>query len=92
MGEIFRVVCQQCGRDFEIEDGGGFFYEVLYCETCGRKRTVERNVSDEESLLIERAGPCRCGGVFSLKAKPRCLKCGSDDLKKDPPEPICLSD
>ncbi len=92
MGEIFRVVCQQCGRDFEIEDGGGFFYEVLYCEKCGRKRSVDRDMSDEESLLIERAGPCRCGGTFSLQARPRCLQCGSDNLKKDPPEPIALQD
>ncbi len=92
MGAIYRVVCQQCGRDFEIEDGGGFRYAVLHCEQCGRKRTVAREMGDKESLLVERAGSCRCGGVFSLKAKPRCFKCGSDDLVKDPPEPICLSD
>lgn len=92
MGEIFRVVCQQCGRVFEIEEGGGFRYAVLYCEQCGRKRTVEREKGDEESLLIGRAGACRCGGVFSLRAKPRCLVCGSGNLEKDPPEAIACQD
>ena len=66
-------------------------FEQMRCEECGRATAV---LVDEQYLagspskaawakrMEARAGKCRCGGQYTLQAKPRCPKCRSVDLDK----------
>jgi hypothetical protein len=32
--------CQACGRRFESEEGGGFFFDLLHCDRCGEAKSI----------------------------------------------------
>jgi hypothetical protein len=32
--------CKRCDGQFVVKAGGGFFFDVLHCEKCGRDRSV----------------------------------------------------
>lgn len=36
MGSVTRYVCKACGTEFPVRDGGGFFFDMLHCDACGR--------------------------------------------------------
>jgi len=40
MGMGFRGRCKQCGHVAEFHDGGGFFFHLLHCDTCGADKRV----------------------------------------------------
>lgn len=40
MGHSTGWICSVCGRHFQVRGGGGFFFDLLHCEACGRARTV----------------------------------------------------
>ncbi len=88
MGTLYRVTCKICGEVFEASDGGGFHSHLLHCEWCGRERVVHQQAMGAafradrlvlDAWIAANVKPCPCGGRFSLDAKARCPRCGTDD-------------
>ena len=40
MGSATGHVCKACGTSFSVRDGGGFFFDMLHCEICGKAQSV----------------------------------------------------
>ena len=40
MGKTYGAICNSCGHRFEAHDGGGFFFHMLHCDTCGKEKSV----------------------------------------------------
>jgi hypothetical protein len=40
MGTATSHVCRACGTRFGVRDGGGFFFDLLHCDRCGRAQSV----------------------------------------------------
>jgi DNA-directed RNA polymerase subunit RPC12/RpoP len=40
MGSATGYQCQACWTRFEAEEGGGFFFDLLHCDRCGRTNSV----------------------------------------------------
>ena len=72
--------CQDCGKEKLISP------EDLPIELWGYHTAVfkwDPELSDNEGKLVTAiTGPCSCGGSFSLKASPRCLKCHLLDISR----------
>lgn len=44
MGTEYSAKCKQCGCKFTVSEGGGFFFHLLHCDTCG----IDKSISFEE--------------------------------------------
>ena len=40
MGWQTGHICRACGIRFAVNSGGGFFFDLLHCDVCGRTRSV----------------------------------------------------
>jgi hypothetical protein len=40
MGRSSGYICRTCGTRFTVDEGGGFFFDLLHCDTCGDARSV----------------------------------------------------
>ncbi len=40
MGQRLEVKCKKCGHVFEVNEGGGFFFHMLHCDTCGKEKSI----------------------------------------------------
>lgn len=40
MGYRYDVKCAQCGHKFSINEGEGFFFHLLHCDSCGEEISV----------------------------------------------------
>lgn len=40
MGSATGHVCKACGTKFGVRDGGGFFFDLLHCDLCGKAQSV----------------------------------------------------
>lgn len=40
MGSASGYICRTCGTHFMAKSGGGFFFDLLHCDTCGATRSV----------------------------------------------------
>ena len=40
MGTATGQICGACGTRFGVRDGGGFFFDLLHCDRCGRAQSV----------------------------------------------------
>ena len=40
MGHASGFICRTCGGHFTVQDGGGFFFDLLHCDACGAPRSV----------------------------------------------------
>ena len=40
MGSASGQICRACGTRFTVQSGGGFFFDLLHCDTCGRTQNV----------------------------------------------------
>ncbi|MFH1551031.1 MAG: hypothetical protein ABIH04_10790 [Planctomycetota bacterium] len=40
MGTEYRAKCRKCGRNFTVRTGGGFVFELLHCDRCGKERSI----------------------------------------------------
>lgn len=36
MGSADGYICRTCGARFQVRSGGGFFFDLLHCDACGR--------------------------------------------------------
>jgi predicted nucleic acid-binding Zn-ribbon protein len=51
----FGAVCSACGSHFVVNDGGGFSFEILRCDACGRERTILHSEIGELHAAFETA-------------------------------------
>lgn len=40
MGSASGFICRACGARFTVRSGGGFFFDLLHCDTCGKAESV----------------------------------------------------
>ena len=40
MGRSYHVKCLQCGNNFDVNSGGGFFFHLLHCDFCGKDKSI----------------------------------------------------
>jgi hypothetical protein len=40
MGSASGFICKSCGARFTVSSGGGFYFDLLHCDTCGANRMV----------------------------------------------------
>jgi hypothetical protein len=80
MGKSYDAVCGACGRRSRVSEGGGFHFETLFCDKCGRSKAVDRATPCGEVKPFK--ARCRCGGRFDTGGRPRCPACGSADLRE----------
>ena len=40
MGQTCAAKCRECGAEFELSDGGGFFFHLLRCDRCGKTKSI----------------------------------------------------
>lgn len=97
MGHQFGAICSACGHHFDVSEGGGFIFDLLHCDTCGRTKTVDRDEARDANPEYHRmpekeVGQCRCGGHFLDSAPPRCPKCRSTEYEVDPDAPSIMYD
>ena len=80
MGSSFDARCKECGHVSEVSEGGGFEFDMLHCEICGKPEGRHRG---KFALASEPApwGQCSCGGALSRNAPSRCPKCRSTELE-----------
>ena len=93
MGTLNEVLCNSCSNEFRARVGGGFGFELLRCNKCGKESSIGRKVlrSSVDLYIVpsenltrkiqEAAGQCECGGEYCLDAPIRCPICKSRDVK-----------
>jgi len=90
MGTQYATRCNNCGATFETSEGGGFRFELLHCEVCGKEKSASlerfggirapRSGKRYQQRMEKAAGACDCGGHFRMNAPSRCPVCRSTDL------------
>lgn len=40
MGCAYEARCADCGKEFEVNSGGGFIFHLLRCDICGKNKTI----------------------------------------------------
>ena len=54
MGSAMGHICRACGTRFSVRDGGGFFFDMLHCEACGRTASLgHRELGDIHLRFIK---------------------------------------
>ncbi len=82
MGRGYQAICMKCLTSIETNDGAGMASMPLRCETCGKEWSW--NFGPGGPVGEPDPPPCECGGRFTSNAPPRCPKCRSTDLERDP--------
>lgn len=93
MGHTYLARCKKCGYEFEVQEGGGFFFHLLRCDECGKTKSISfdeigeplqenypsDSISEEKyhSEVEKIAGKCKCAGQFKFNAPPKCPNCKS---------------
>jgi hypothetical protein len=80
MGSIDGRICGTCGERFMVRDGGGFFFDVLHCDECGRPSSVSH----------EKLGDIHLRFVKGLRTPYAIARAGFDRAIQagDPGEPL----
>ena len=104
MGQSYDAICQDCGHRCKVHDGPAMLALLFHCDRCGAELFMD--LLQAEQLRSECPdwsqdqpyGPAKakqrcpaCGGTFDTEAPPRCPKCRSSKLVRDPnSENICF--
>ncbi len=54
MGSATAHICKACGTKFGVRDGGGFFFDMLHCDTCGKVQGVGHRDLGESTFASSR--------------------------------------
>lgn len=92
IGMSFGVICKGCGHKYMVNIGGGFFFDLSHCDTCGAEKSVQTSFrrglpqGRNGDIPNKKSKPKNAvvAGHFSDTASARCLVCKSPDYKKDP--------
>ena len=57
MGKTYGAICDKCGCRFEAREGGGFFFHVLHCDTCGEEKIIPFDELGEAHLRYIKGHP-----------------------------------
>jgi hypothetical protein len=57
MGTSTGYICRPCGERFSPRFGGGFFFDLLHCATCGEERGVRHEDLGEIHLRFVKGLP-----------------------------------
>lgn len=83
LGSAGTAICRECGHDFSVTVGGGFEFQIFFCEDCGYGNSLIHgqkmipDLPDDPGCV----GGCeRCSGRLTRTALPRCSRCRSTDL------------
>jgi predicted RNA-binding Zn-ribbon protein involved in translation (DUF1610 family) len=57
MGKTYGAICDTCGHRFEAREGGGFFFHVLHCDTCGEEKIIPFDELGETRLRYIKGHP-----------------------------------
>jgi hypothetical protein len=92
MGQRILARCRNCCNEFVVNEGGGFSFHLLHCDTCGTERFIGFDEIEEktgnpemaygnETEIEKLAEKCECGGEYKFDARGRCPGCKSDDYE-----------
>jgi hypothetical protein len=62
MGSMTGQICRDCGTHFTARDGGGFFFDLLHCDTCGASQSVSHEDLGDIHLGFVKGLP----GVYAI--------------------------
>ena len=83
MGSANSVICRACGKHFQVRSGGGFFFDLLHCDACGRDRSVRH----------QDLGAAHLGFVKGLKTPYAVARAPMDrDIQEKYPGPVLTRD
>lgn len=58
MGQASGFICKACKARFPVRDGGGFFFDLLHCDTCGATKSVRhRDLGDIHLRFVKGLAP-----------------------------------
>jgi len=57
MGRQYSVKCTQCGYAFNVNEGNGFFFHLLHCNSCGEEHLVGFDEIGEAHLRYRKGLP-----------------------------------
>jgi hypothetical protein len=57
MGSASGFICRDCGTRFMARSGGGFYFDLLHCATCGKERRVPHQELGEIHLRFVKGLP-----------------------------------
>ncbi len=87
MGSAGSATCRECGHSFSIVIGGGFEFQMFFCEDCGYGNSIlhgRQLIPDlpDDPGCVGHCGRCR-GGRVTREASPRCFRCRSTNLEME---------
>jgi len=57
MGSSTGLICKVCGTTFQLQQGGGFFFDLLHCDACGDAKSVShRELGDIHLRFVKGLG------------------------------------
>jgi len=96
---IWHLRCNKCGQKAIANTSKDEVWEKIYAQINEKYVTytnADRNrfgddhprTIELEKKFEETCDPCSCGGKFEVRAKERCPKCFSNNLKELPPSMV----
>ncbi len=77
MGQQKQGKCRQCNHKFTFDTGGGYYFDIMHCDRCGKSKSISKEKQSESKNY----GKCRCRGSYTKDAPIRCPNCRSDDIE-----------
>jgi hypothetical protein len=62
MGGSSGYRCRACGAKFQVSSGGGFFFDLLHCDSCGESKSVGHQELGDIHLAFVKGLP----GVYAV--------------------------
>jgi predicted amidophosphoribosyltransferase len=69
MGCLYKIICPNCGKEFEWNEGPGAVADVLHCDKCGKELWTTEPMLEFEHIT------CACGGTFDKEVPIICPHC-----------------
>jgi len=61
MGHAYQAKCKKCRHEFEVQEGGGFFFHLLRCDECGKTKSISFDeIGDPHLKYIKGLGSPYC--------------------------------
>lgn len=57
MGSASGYLCRTCGTRFQVRTGGGFHFDLLHCDTCGKAKNIGHHELGEIHLRFVKGLP-----------------------------------